>query len=146
MAKAPKTETADEAAGKAKAAADKLKADNAARREFWMLLEAADLTQNDAAELLGTWPMTVSRWLSDRTYDTFPPPFHALNFLRAYVQLAPTARRQMPRLKLFRAKPVKVKPAPTPKAAKAKATAAAKPAASKAPAKPAAPKAKAAKL
>lgn len=65
---------------------------DADRKEMVVLMREGELTQRDLSELLGTNAMTVNRWLSDREYDTRPPPFYALQFLRMYVML-PEAMR-----------------------------------------------------
>lgn len=67
------------------------------RKELRALLDICGLTQRDLAELLGSHPMTVNRWLAAREYDTRPPPFYALQFLRVFAMLPDKMRAQLQR-------------------------------------------------
>ncbi|MEI9402286.1 hypothetical protein [Mesorhizobium argentiipisi] len=65
------------------------------KREFAMLFEKSGLEQKQLAGLLGKTTVQVNRWLTDRA-DSGAAPFYAINFLRAYLMLPPSARAHLP--------------------------------------------------
>ncbi|WP_062114104.1 helix-turn-helix domain-containing protein [Aureimonas sp. AU40] len=68
-----------------------------ARRELTMLMEETKTTQRRLADLLGVSYTTVNRWFCVATRsDALDPPFYAVNFMRAYIQLNPRARDGLP--------------------------------------------------
>lgn len=57
------------------------------RRELILLMEATRTSQKRLADLLGLAPTTVNRWVRGERDDAIEPPFYAVNFMRAYIQL-----------------------------------------------------------
>jgi transcriptional regulator with XRE-family HTH domain len=67
-----------------------------ARRELILLMEATRTSQKRLADLLGIATTTVNRWVRDERNDTLDPPFYAVNFMRAYIQLPDKTRERLP--------------------------------------------------
>ncbi|TIW97795.1 hypothetical protein [Mesorhizobium sp.] len=65
------------------------------KREFELLFAKSGLEQKQLAGLLGKTAVQVNRWLTARS-DSGAPPFYAINFLRAYLMLPPSARAHLP--------------------------------------------------
>lgn len=67
-----------------------------ARRELTLLMKATRTSQKRLADLLGTAPTTVNRWVRGEREDAVEPPFYAVNFMRAYIQLPDKTRERLP--------------------------------------------------
>jgi transcriptional regulator with XRE-family HTH domain len=67
-----------------------------ARRELTLLMKATRTSQKRLADLLGIAPTTVNRWVRGERGDTIEPPFYAVNFMRAYIQLPDKTRERLP--------------------------------------------------
>lgn len=65
------------------------------RREIILLMEHTRTTQKRLSDLLGLATTTVNRWFREDRPDAIEPPFYALNFMRAYIQLPDKARERM---------------------------------------------------
>lgn len=66
-----------------------------ARRELLMLMEETKTTQKRLADLLGIATTTVNRWFREDRADAIAPPYYALNFMRAYIQLDDKAKASL---------------------------------------------------
>lgn len=67
-----------------------------AHRELVLLMKATRTSQKRLSVLLGTSATTVNRWIRHERPDAVEPPFYAVNFMRAYIQLPDKTRERLP--------------------------------------------------